>query len=397
VSVRNLTDREVKSIKGKPGMHRVAPGLYLRVLDTGPAFWMLRYTNAGKASEMSLGRYGDLTLAEAVHTSSSHRLALKRDGVDPLAAKRRAEDRTRGTSFEDVANDLIESKRAGWKNAKHAAQWTNTLTTYVYPVVGAMDVSEVETEHVLKVLRPIWTEKHETASRVRQRIEAVMTAAKVRGLRSGENPAAWRGHLQALLIDIPKKQRVRHHPAMTRQELPAFMGELRANDCISARALEFAILTACRTGEVLGARWGEIDLKQAVWIVPAVRMKAKRPHRVPLSECAVKLLDGLSPGDGDKLVFPNPRDGRPLSSMAMLELLRGMRPGLTVHGFRSTFRDWAGEATHFPRELAEHALAHVVTDATEAAYRRGDALDRRREVMEAWAAYAGGLEIAESH
>ncbi|WP_260439286.1 site-specific integrase [Burkholderia sp. Bp9099] len=388
MTLKNLTEREVRSIRKQTGMHRVAPGLYLRVTETGAAFWMLRYSTAGKAREMSLGRYDDLKLAEAVNSASNARLGLKRDKTDPLAEKRKTTERGRGTAFRSVAADLIESKKAAWKNAKHAAQWTATLETYVYPKIGDKDVASVTTEDVLDVLREVWSTKHETATRVRQRLEAVLTAAKVRGLRTGENPATWRGHLQALLPAIPKKQRVRHHPALAWQDLPSFAAELRQRDHISARALEFTILTACRTGEVLGARWGEIDLRSGVWTIPAVRMKAKRPHRVALSTQAVALLKVLHPGADEKLIFPGTKPERPLSSMAMLELLRGMRPGLTVHGFRSTFRDWAGEATDHPRELAEHALAHVVADATEAAYRRGDALDRRRALMQDWANHA---------
>jgi integrase len=318
------------------------------------------------------------------------RLTLKRDGVDPLAEKRHQAQRERGTTFKDVAADLIKSKREGWTNAKHAAQWSTTLETYAYPKIGERDVASITTEDVLDVLKPIWSAKHETATRLRQRIEAVLTAAKVRNLRSGENPAAWRGHLQALLPAIAKTQRVKHHPALAWKDLPAFVSELRARNSISATALTFTILTACRTGEALGARWGEINLETALWTIPGARMKAKRPHRVALSPAVVKLLKTLPEGAGDKLIFPGAKRDRPLSSMPMLQLLRGMRPGLTVHGFRSTFRDWVGEATSYPRELAEHALAHVVSDATEAAYRRGDGLERRRKMMQDWADFADG-------
>ncbi|MFL9907343.1 tyrosine-type recombinase/integrase [Paraburkholderia sp. RL17-337-BIB-A] len=390
LALRNLTDREIRSIKSKPGMHRVASGLYLRVTDTGAAFWMLRYSSAGKAKEMSLGRYADHSLAEAAAKATALRLTLKRDGVDPLTEKRQQAQRARGTTFKDVAADLIKSKRDGWKNAKHAAQWSATLETYAYPKIGERDVATITTEDVLEVLKPVWSVKHETATRLRQRIEAVLTAAKVRNLRSGENPAAWRGHLQALLPAIPKTQRVKHHPALPWKDLPAFVSELRARDNISATALAFTILTACRTGEVLGARWGEIDLDAALWTIPAPRMKSKRPHRVALSASVLKLLETLPQGGDDKLIFPGAKPERPLSSMAMLELLRGVRPGLTVHGFRSTFRDWVGEATSYPRELAEHALAHVVSDATEAAYRRGDGLERRKKMMQDWADFADG-------
>lgn len=239
---------------------------------------------------------------------------------------------------------------------------------------------------MLAALTPIWSDKHETATRVRQRIEAVLSAAKARGLRFGENPAAWRGHLDALLPTISKRKRVEHHAAMPWQDVPAFMAELRSRQSMSGWALQFTILTACRTGEVIGARWGEIDLERALWVVPAARMKAHVEHRVPLAEPALALLRELPRMDGSDAVFWGSR--RPtISNMAMLELLRGMRPGLTVHGFRSAFRDWAAEATNFPAEVVEMALAHTIPNQVEAAYRRGDLLDKRRELMQAWAAY----------
>lgn len=391
----SLTVKQVESCRRRVGMHRVAPGLYLRVAGAASAYWMLRYsktTEGGKVktTEMSLGRYDDLTLAEATAAAVSHRSAIKKAGIDPLEAKHKKVEREVGAhTFEAVALALIESKRAGWKNAKHASQWENTLATYAYPTIGARDVADIDTTAVLEVLTPIWTAKHETATRVRQRIEMVLSAAKVRGLRNGENPAAWKGHLDHLLPAIPKKARTRHHPAMRWADVPAFMVELRANDCTSARALEFAILTACRTGEVIGARWSEFDLDTATWTIPGARMKAKTEHRVALSKRAVELLRALHRRDDTDAVFYTVKADKPraLSNMAMLELLRGMRPGLTVHGFRSTFRDWAGETTAHPREIIEHALAHQLADSTEAAYRRGDALERRRRLMADWADY----------
>ncbi len=388
--MKTLTDREVKSKAKKPGMHRVAPGLYLRVTDSNRAYWMLRYTSAGKTREMSLGGYESLTLLEAVNKASSKRLALKKEGVDPLAAKRLEKQREKGTTFKDVATELIEAKRPAWKNTKHAAQWSSTLETYAYPTLGDLDVATIDTEHVLQVLRPIWTAKHETATRLRQRMEAVMDAATARKLRDGANPARWKGHLSMLLSAIPKAMRVSHHAAMAWADLPAFMSELREKDSISARALEFTILTACRTGEVTGAKWAEFDLNNGLWIIPGTRMKAKREHRVALSTRAVELLRKLPRIDGNDHVFPGARTGRPLSNMGMLEMLRGLRPGLTVHGFRSTFRDWVSDATNFSPELAEMALAHAIQNQVEAAYRRGDLLERRRALMEAWADFANG-------
>lgn len=387
-----LTVKEVESRRRKVGMHRVAPGLYLRVASASSAYWMLRYSRTigsgkSKTTEMSLGRYGDMSLAQAVAKAAELRSARQEDRIDPLTVKRGQS--ASGGTFESVARDLIDSKRAGWKNAKHAAQWSATLETYAYPVLGARDVASVDTAAVLEVLNPIWSTKHETATRLRQRIEAVLTAAKVRGLRSGENPAAWRGHLAALLPAIPKKARVRHHPAMPWQDLPAFLAALRQRDSMSARALELAILTACRTEEVVGATWSEFDLNTAVWTIPGHRMKAKTEHRVALSAAAVALLRALPRREDADWVFWTLRQGEPrrLSNMAMLELLRGMRAGVTVHGFRSTFRDWAGETTHHPREIIEHALAHQIQDAAEAAYRRGDALERRRVLMRDWSDY----------
>lgn len=390
----NLTAREVGSKRRKVGMHRVAPGLYLRVVSPAAAYWMLRYSRTVegriKQTEMSLGPFESLTLAEATAAAAEKRIARRVTGIDPLAEKHKKIERdTGGTTFEAVALTLIESKRAGWRNVKHAAQWSATLEAYAFPKIGSRDVATIDTEAVLDVLNPIWKEKHETATRLRQRIEAVLTAAKVRGLRTGENPAAWRGHLAALLPAIPKKARVRHHPAMAWADLPGFMAELRDRDSISARALEFTILTACRTGEVIGACWPEIDLDAGLWIIPGSRMKAKTEHRVPLSDRAVALLRSIPRQEGAELVFCA-KDGKPLSNMAMLQLLRGMRDGLTVHGFRSTFRDWAGESTHHPREVIEHALAHQISNQAEAAYARGTLLDRRRRLMADWADFCAG-------
>jgi len=395
-----LTVKEVESRRRKVGMHRVAPGLYLRVTSASSAYWMLRYSKSEsgeggkvKTTEMSLGRYDDLTLAQAAAKAADLRSARREAGIDPLQTKHKREEREVGThTFEAVARDLIASKRAGWKSAKHAAQWSATLETYAYPVIGSRDVSTIDTAAVLDVLNPIWSTKHETATRLRQRLEAVLTAAKVLGLRSGENPAAWRGHLAALLPTISKKSRVRHHPAMRWQDLPRFMAEMRRRDSMSARALEFTILNASRTSEVTGARWSEFDLDAATWTIPPERMKGKVEHRVALSDAAVAMLRALPRHDDADWVLWTLREGEPrsLSNMAMLELLRGMHPGLTVHGFRSSFRDWAGEVTHHPREIIEHALAHQIKDQAEAAYRRGDALERRRVLMRDWSDYCSG-------
>jgi len=303
-------------------------------------------------------------------------------------------------TFRECAEALIASHEAGWKNAKHRQQWRNTLATYVYPVFGNLPVQAIDVGLVMKVVEPIWATKTETASRVRQRIEAILDWAAVRGYRQGDNPARWRGHLQKALPARAKIQKVKHHAALPFADLPDFMSALRAMNGNSARALEFAILTATRTNETLKARWSEIEFKTKIWTIPGERMKAGRDHRVPLSAAALDVLMGMREAHPTRdLVFPGSGRGRTLSSMALLMTLRRMkRADLTVHGFRSTFRDWAAETTSFPREVAEAALAHSVGDKVEAAYRRGDLFEKRRHLMEAWSAYcatpAAGLDAA---
>lgn len=391
MGTKAITDLQIKALTKKPGKHRIAPGLYLRVRDTGAAFWALIYTIGGRSREAGLGRYPDVSLLEATSRAAELRLKIRRDGIDPLEVKHaKPAEPAAAVTFKQIAAEVIAAKRPGWRNPKHAAQWENTLATYAFPVFGDLDVAAIDTEHVLAALQPIWTAKHETATRLRQRIEAVLDAAAARKLRSRENPARWKGHLDTLLTAISKADRVRHHPALPWRELPAFMAQLTENKSSSALALRFAILTASRTGEVLGAQWPEIDFDRAVWTVPSARMKAKREHRVPLSRQAVELVAGLPRFEWSPYVFPGAKRGRPLSQMAMLQLVRGMRPGLTVHGFRSTFRDWVSEATNFSPELAEQALAHTIGNQTEAAYRRGDLLERRRAMMQAWADFSLG-------
>ena len=392
-----LTAQEARRLAKVDGLHRVAPSLYLRVRG-GSSLWTLRFMVEGRANEYSLGSQADLTLADAVAKASDLRARIKRgEAVEGRAAAQQAATRvavikTDSDTFESVALHLWGSMKPGWKNPKHADQWINTLRTYAFPVFGSKPVAEVTTADVLAVLRAIWSDKHETATRVRQRIEAVLSAAKARGLRSGENPAAWRGHLDAVLPTISKRRRVEHHAAMAWADVPDFMAELRQRSSMSAWALQFTILTACRTGEVIGAQWTEIDLDAGLWTIPASRMKAQREHRVPLTPAAVDLLRALPRQDGDA-VFWGARKPT-ISNMAMLELLRGMRPGLTVHGFRSAFRDWAAESTAFPSEVVEMALAHTIANQVEAAYRRGDLLDKRRELMQAWADYLDSLKAA---
>lgn len=376
----------------KPGRYGDGGGLWLQVSQFGTKAWLFRFMLDGKARQMGLGSVNTFSLKEARERALKAR-QLVADGIDPIEARlsekasARADDAKRVT-FWDAAEKYIAAHRAGWRNEKHADQWKNTLDTYAKPIVGDLHVASVETGHIIKILEPIWTEKAETASRVRGRIESVLDWATARGFRTGENPARWRGHLDKLLPARSKVAKVRHQPALPYTDLPGFMAKLRGMDSISARALEFTILTAARTGETIGAKWAEIDFASKIWTIPGDRMKSGREHRVPLSDRVVSILE-TTPREADNdFVFPGGRKGKGLSNMAMLELLRGIRDDVTVHGFRSTFRDWAAEQTNFPRDLAEAALAHVLADKTEAAYRRGDALEKRRRLMTAWDRFA---------
>jgi integrase len=394
-----LTDRMVKQVR-KPGVLIDGAGLRLRVTanaKTGELrkSWVLRATvKGGPIREIGLGSAHDISLAEARERASESR-KFARDGVDPIAARdaeiaRRALEAARAMTFRQCAEAYIDSHETVWTNPKHRQQWTNTLRLYVFPVFGELPVQAIDVSLVMKAIEPIWKTKTETASRVRQRIESVLDWAAVRGYRQGENPARWRGHLERALPARAKIQKVKHHAALPFADLPGFMSELRAMNGDSARALEFAILTATRTNETLKAHWSEIDLKAKVWSIPGQRMKAGREHRVPLSAAAIAVLQTMrNSHPKSEWVFPSAstradRDST-LSSMALLMTLRRMkRTDLTAHGFRSTFRDWAGEMTNFPREVAEQALAHTLKNKAEAAYRRGDALEKRRRLMDAW-------------
>ncbi len=400
-----------------PGRHADGGGLYLRVQDGGARSWLFRSTAGGKARDIGIGPAagaGAIALADAramarelsTQAAKGEALEGKRTKARKAAAQMQAEALTRRT-FRDVAEAFIDRKEGGWRNDKHRQQWRNTLATYAYQIIGDLPVSSIGTDHVLQVLEPIWSEKPETASRLRGRIENVLSAAKVQGMRSGENPALWRGHLDHILPK-PGKLNRGHHPALSYAELPAFISDLRAREAVAARALEFAILTAARTGEVIGATWAEIDLAAAVWTVPANRMKAGKEHTVPLSPRALAILEGVqmlnTKGLAGAPLFPA-TDGEELSGMAMAMLIRRMhkteqakgRPGwidrkqggrlITSHGFRSTFRDWAGEQSAFPREVIEHAIAHRLPDKAEAAYSRATLLPRRVKLMQAWAEY----------
>ncbi len=381
LALNKLNARGVTAIT-KPGRHGDGGGLYLVVDKSGAKRWVFLYRRDGTLREMGLGGLKAVTLARARELAGQARANLQA-GVDPIAAKNNAPVVV--PTFGEEADDFIVAMGPQFRNAKHLDQWKMTLKVYAAPL-RTKRVDEVSTADVLEVLKPIWLTKPETAARLRGRIERVLDAAKVRGHRSGENPALWRGHLDKLL---PKRRKLTrgHHAAMPYGDVAAFVADLRKREAMAARALEFTILTAARSGETFGATWKEIDLDAALWTVPAERMKAGREHRVPLTPRAVEILNelaGLGAGP-DAYVFPGQREGRPLSTMAMDMILRRMKVDITVHGFRSSFRDWAGEETPFPRDVAEAALAHVVGDQTERAYRRGDALEKRRKLMLAWA------------
>jgi integrase len=383
------------------GMYADGGGLYLRVTPDGTKNWVYRYMLDGRPRWMGLGPLALYGLQEARAKALEAR-RLRHEGIDPIETRRalRAKARleaAKAVTFRECAESYVSAHRAAWRNHKHAGQWAMTLKTYADPMIGTLPVQSVGTALVLKVLEPIWTKKPETASRLRQRIEKILDYAKVRGYREGENPASWRGHLDKLLPPTSKVRKVVHHAALPYAELPAFLGQLREQEGAAAQALEFAILTAARTSEVLGARWSEIDLHAKVWIIPAERMKAGREHRVPLSDRALAILKAAKPVNqavevGKQVVFVGGKPGRPLSNMAFLMLLRRMKHGdLTAHGFRSTFRDWCAERTNFPSEVAEMALAHAVGDKVEVAYRRGDMFERRRRLMQQWGTFCSVL------
>lgn len=384
--VDKLTARTVATLK-TPGRHSDGAGLYLVVDKSGAKRWVFIYRERGtsRLREMGLGSTLAVSLAKARELAAAAR-ALLADGLDPIAA--RAVEASTVPTFGDYADKYVDTIAPSLRNAKHVHQWRVTLREYAAPL-RSRPLDEITTADVLAVLQPIWTTKNETASRLRGRIERVLDAAKVEGLRTGENPALWRGHLSHVL---PKRQRLArgHHPAMPYHDVPAFMAKLRGRKAVSARALEFTILTAARSGETFGATWREIDMKAGLWTIPDVRMKAGKAHRVPLSGRAMSILKEMAKAgtDPDRFVFPGTKAGAGLSNMALdMSLRRLGGEDYTVHGFRSSFRDWAGDETHFPREIIETALAHQLGDRVEAAYRRGDALEKRRELMDAWAAY----------
>lgn len=392
------------AIKNAPeGVHSDGGGLYLQVTRAGAKSWLFRYQLKGRRREMGLGSFRDLSVTKA-RARAEELKERTRKGIDPLEeakaareakaaeqAREQQEIEQKATTFRVVAEAYISSHRDGWRNAKHAGQWGATLRTYAFPVIGDLPVSEITTNNVLDVLRPIWTTKPETASRVRSRIELVISYAKARDWFEGQNPAVWRGHLSALLPAPSKVRRVRHFSALPWEDVASFMSTLVACPGVSARALEFAILTAARSGEVRGARWSELDLENGIWTIPPERMKAGRQHRSPLSDRALVLLREMPRFQGEDFVFPGSRRNNPLSDMSLSAVLKRMgRKDITVHGFRSTFRDWAAEVSLHHPNIVEAALAHVVANKVEAAYRRGDLLEKRRLLMQEWSDWCSG-------
>ena len=404
-----LTALQIKH--AKEGMHADGSGLYLRVQASGAKSWIFRFQLKNKRREMGIGTLAAKPAPEA-RLEAAQLAAMIRNGIDPIEdRKAKAElvalesQKTAAavTTFRQVATAYIDNHRASWKNAKHAQQWENTLEQYAGPIIGDKPVGEITTEEILSILQPLWITKTETASRLRSRIELVLSYAKALKLRHGENPAIWRGHLDAILPKESKVKKIQHQPALPYLQIADFMKKLRTTNGSGARALEFGILTATRSSEVRLAEWSEIDFETKLWTIPAVRMKAKREHWVPLSHQAIKLLENLPRVEEDKFIFVGTRDKRPLSDMTLSAVIRrfndvkdGQTPPwidpsndreVVPHGFRSTFRDWAAEVGHYPRELAEHALAHSLPDKVEAAYQRGTMLERRRPMMQAWSDY----------
>jgi integrase len=402
--LHKLSARTVET-KRAPGVYGDGGGLYLQIGPSGAKAWLFRFMLHGKARTMGLGALHTISLPDAREKALACRKVLNA-GADPIEARKADQakaqlDAAKALTFGECAGAYIEANKTGWKNDKHADQWKNTLDTYAAPIIGQYPVQAVDTTALVRILEQevrdskgkasgsFWNTKPETANRVRGRIEAVLDWATARGFRVGENPARWRGHLDKLLPRRSKVKRVEHHAALPYCDMGSFVGRLREQQGVAARALEFMICTAARTGEVIGAQWPEFDLQAKVWTVPASRMKAQREHRVPLSDRAVQIIEDMQKAKRGDYVFPGARAGAPLSNAAMLALLqrRMERADLTVHGFRSTFRTWAAERTNFPRELAEAALAHVLSDKTEAAYQRGDQFEKRRKMMQAWAAF----------
>ena len=390
--VGRLTVRQVEAEK-EPGLHGDGGNLFLKVGEVGGSkSWMFRHQVGGKVKKYGLGPFPTISLADARQRAEVTRRQLL-DGIDPKETRRAEKEaaavaEAKSISFDDATAAYIKSHQAGWKSDKHALQWQATLSTYASPVFGKLPVSAIDTGMVMRVLEPIWSSKTETATRVRGRIESILSWAKVHGYRSGENPAQWRNHLDHLLPAPRKVSKVEHHAALAYDEMSDFMRDLRERYGVAALALEFAVLTATRTSETLNAAWLEFDLDNAIWTIPPERMKADREHRVPLCDRAVAIVEEMRTVRNGDFVFPGAKRGRPLSNMAMLTTLRRMDRGdLTTHGFRASFKTWATEKTSYQREVIEVALAHTIGGKVEKAYQRGDLLDKRRNLMDAWAAF----------
>jgi integrase len=391
-TLNRLSTFKVSNLKRK-GLHADGGGLYLRISDSGTKAWIFRFGENGKLHDMGLGALHTISLAEAREMATECR-KLRLQGIDPIIhrrasrAGRRASD-AKAMTFRQCADAYMASHEDTWRNAIHRNQWRRSLVTHAYPLLGELPVAAIDTGLVMKVIEPLWKGKTETASRVRGRIESILDWAKVRGFREGENPARWRGHLDHLLPARSRVRRVQHFAALPYAQIADFMAALRQQSHIGARALEFTILTAARTEQTLGAMWSEIDLGARVWTIPPERMKSGKEHKVPLNIPALALLNSMAAIRHSEFVFPGTRSG-PIYARAMaMALGRQARENITVHGFRSTFRDWAAERTTFPREVAEMALAHSVGNAVELAYRRGDMFEKRRKLMDAWADYCG--------
>jgi integrase len=409
-TLEKLSPLKVQRLKAA-GLYSDGGGLYLQIRAAGARSWVFRYRMAGRTTprDMGLGSLESVSLADA-RAKAADKRKLILDGVDPIEARKRdkvaaALDASKAITFKECATAFIAAHREGWRNDKHAAQWTATLEAYAFPKIGKLPVRDIDSGAVLKVLEQkcedlpgkptLWSGKTETASRVRGRIEAILDWAKVRQYRTGENPARWRGNLEYSLPKRSKVQKVEHHAALPYLEVGAFMSDLRKQEGVAAKALEFLILTASRTSEATGARWEEVDLDKGLWIVPASRIKAGKDHRVPLPAAALAILKQQAKNREGDFVFPGGKSGKPLSNNACLALLKRMkRSDLTSHGFRSTFRDWEAEQTNYARDVAEMALAHTIGDKVEAAYRRGDLFEKRRRLMDDWAKYCGTFATA---
>lgn len=392
LAVKNITRRGTTFVGG-------VPGLALVVHASGTRSWILRYKIGCIRRDMGLGSFDEVSLANAREAARTARAKIV-TGVDPIQQRKAARsalvaELATALTFGECATKYMEAHESGWRNPKHAQQWRNTIDTYANPVIGQMLVRDVGLPHVMRVLEPIWHQKTETAKRLRGRLEAVLDWAITRDLRSGPNPARWKGHLDTLLAQPGKISKTKHHRRLPYTEISTFMAELRKQSGIGAKALEFTILTAARSGEVRAATWDEFDLKAGLWTVPANRMKADKEHRVPLSDAAQAILKSQKKVAINEYVFPSPR-ATILSDMTMSAVLRRMQVDAVPHGFRSTFRDWAAEKTDYPNEMAEMALAHTISDKVEAAYRRGDLLEKRRQMMQDWTWFCGGYSSGRS-